>query len=113
MTPRSFLLPLAALLTLCLSACAGQTTQPSAGIASATPEYTQPKPALPVRADSTPRAACLESGRRWLDGHNECEGMDERLCRDLGGRYESCGSPCRHDAQARVCIQMCVSYCRF
>jgi hypothetical protein len=39
--------------------------------------------------------------------------LTEELCNISGGRWNQCGSPesCRDPRLARVCIDMCVSYC--
>ena len=58
--------------------------------------------------------ACISSGdSRWLLSHQECEFMSEEACTTLGGEFDPCASPCRHDPEAEACILSCVPVCRF
>ena len=45
--------------------------------------------------------------------YDECLGIDAQNCAALGGRFEECGSPCRHDVNAEICIMSCEAYCDF
>lgn len=52
--------------------------------------------------------------------YKECEmegsydsAENKKMCEELGGQYQSCSSPCRHDPSATVCIQSCVQLCVF
>lgn len=56
---------------------------------------------------------CTDSGGKWLDKYKECEGIPPEVCYNLNGESQECDSPCRHMGQQAVCIQMCVSVCRF
>lgn len=47
-----------------------------------------------------------------LNEYDECLGIDQANCAVLGGTFESCGSACRHDADAEICTQQCVQYCQ-
>ncbi|WP_257295539.1 hypothetical protein [Endozoicomonas sp. YOMI1] len=58
--------------------------------------------------------ACIASeASRWLEEHQECEFMAEETCTELGGEFNPCESPCRHDPDAMVCNLMCVQVCKF
>jgi hypothetical protein len=57
--------------------------------------------------------SCEDSGGKWLEEYNECEGISESECDDLGGNFYPCESACRHDPSADVCIQVCVQVCKF
>lgn len=56
---------------------------------------------------------CLKSsGGVWREDYKECEFMSLPTCEKLGGRYEGCASPCRHQPN-QACISMCVPVCNF
>ena len=64
-------------------------------------------------------AYCKNNNGRFLyelnetNKYMECEGIDENTCTSAGGRFDGCASPCRHDPNAEVCIQVCVAVCSF
>ena len=69
-----------------------------------------------------PGQICGEGGGKWLSEYNECEsasndtGIDQTSCRNLGGTYTDCASPCRHDPgfpDEIVCASVCVYVCAF
>ncbi len=45
--------------------------------------------------------------------YHECHGIDAMMCEEYGGRFEECGSACRHDPEAEICTLQCVIYCDF
>ncbi|MFO7710664.1 MAG: DUF333 domain-containing protein [Candidatus Woesearchaeota archaeon] len=47
----------------------------------------------------------------WLDEHQECEGISENQCQELGGSFDDCASACRHDPDAEICTKQCVFVC--
>lgn len=49
----------------------------------------------------------------WLEEFDECEGISEGDCYDLGGEYFECESVCRNDPDAEICNMMCVQVCKF
>ncbi len=56
---------------------------------------------------------CLKSPQGvWREDYRECEFMSLPTCEALGGRYEGCASPCRHQP-GQACITMCVPVCTF
>jgi hypothetical protein len=57
--------------------------------------------------------ACLEAGGIYVAEHVECEQISEQTCTDMGGEFDECGSPCRHEPEDVVCAAMCVPLCTF
>ena len=56
---------------------------------------------------------CLKSPDGvWREDYKECEFMSLPTCEALGGRYNGCASPCRHQP-GQACITMCVPVCTF
>lgn len=43
----------------------------------------------------------------------ECEGLTAAKCEELGGTFNECASPCRHEAPGTMCAQVCVAVCEF
>lgn len=56
---------------------------------------------------------CESKNGLWSDEYDECTSISETDCLEIGGTFIECGSACRHDPDAEVCIQMCVQYCTF
>jgi eight-cysteine-cluster-containing protein len=56
---------------------------------------------------------CEDAGGTWLDEFNECEYIDETVCAELGGTFDSCASACRNDPEADMCTMQCVPVCSF
>jgi hypothetical protein len=56
---------------------------------------------------------CEEYGGQWIEDYTECENIEAERCEELGGSYDECASACRHDADADMCIQLCVEVCKF
>jgi hypothetical protein len=57
--------------------------------------------------------ACLEAGGIYVEEHVECEQVSEQTCTDMGGTFDECGSPCRHEPEDVACAAMCVPLCTF
>lgn len=57
--------------------------------------------------------ACLSFDGNWVLGFNECEGMSETQCLELGGTYNECASACRNNPEAEICTMQCVQVCSF
>jgi zinc transport system substrate-binding protein len=55
---------------------------------------------------------CEEAGGNWLEEFGECENIESAKCSELGGEFDGCASPCRHQEDAEVCAQVCVEVCR-
>ena len=72
-------------------------------------------------ADSVPITAkeeCQELGGEFDSAHLECFSNNsalneaaEKYCEKQGGAFQVCGSPCRHQPEAAVCITMCEWVC--
>jgi hypothetical protein len=60
-----------------------------------------------------PELACNELEGTWIDIANECEGISEEQCINLGGNYNTCASACRNDPEAIMCTMQCVFVCEF
>lgn len=76
-------------------------------------------PVPPTRSSEDNRQICEMSGGTFFyelnekNKYMECEGIDEQTCGQIGGRFNECASPCRHDPSAEVCIELCVFVCSF
>ena len=57
--------------------------------------------------------ACLEEGGIYVAEHVECEQISEQACTDMGGTFDACGSPCRHEPEGVICAAVCVPLCSF
>lgn len=64
-----------------------------------------------VPSDTSSQQQCEIFGGKWLPDHNECEGLSQLQCQEVGGTFAECASPCRHDPNAEVCVQLCVPVC--
>ena len=58
---------------------------------------------------------CQEAEGKWLEKYNECEGvsLDKQFCKENGGIFSECESPCRHDPQSTICLEVCMRVCKF
>lgn len=63
--------------------------------------------------DHNHQEECSEHEGRWIEEHEECEGIGEETCKDLGGEFDACASACRNDPDAEVCTAQCVLVCSF
>ncbi|MFW6285952.1 MAG: hypothetical protein ACOC16_02165 [Nanoarchaeota archaeon] len=59
------------------------------------------------------KLACENNNGKWIEDFQECEGISENICLELGGNYNSCASACRHDPDAQMCTKQCVFVCSF
>ena|SRR3989344_4996213 len=75
-------------------------------------EIAPPLPADPVNSIENFRTYCKQSGGRWLENYQECEGIQRLQCDQLGGTYADCESPCRNDPKSQQCITLCVQVCK-
>jgi hypothetical protein len=58
--------------------------------------------------------ACQSKGGKWLEKYSECEHADRQWCAATGGKFEECGSACRHDPDPTApCTMQCVPLCTF
>lgn len=57
--------------------------------------------------------SCIDINGKFLAEFNECEGISEKSCTELGGEFFECESACRNDPDAEMCIEMCVQVCKF
>lgn len=56
---------------------------------------------------------CEDNNGKWIESANECEGISQETCNDLGGNFNSCASACRNDPDAQMCTMQCVLVCEF
>ena len=59
---------------------------------------------------------CQAVGGTWIgDGINECESptLPEEFCRENGGIFSECLSPCRHSSPLLMCADVCMRVCKF
>lgn len=72
---------------------------------------------LPAADNNTDKNNLEESCRAnngvWLEQYQECESISQQWCEQNNGQFNDCASACRHDAEADVCIEVCVPVCNF
>lgn len=56
---------------------------------------------------------CISEGGRWISEADECEGISEEKCSEIGGNFNECASACRNDPDAQMCTMQCVLVCEF
>lgn len=54
---------------------------------------------------------CTNTGGTWSAEYRECNGLNENICKAIGGTYNGCASACRHDPKAEMCTMQCVQIC--
>lgn len=59
----------------------------------------------------TDKEFCEDAGGEYLEDSGECTGIEESTCDSMNGEYTSCGSPCRNNPDADMCITSCVQVC--
>lgn len=66
-----------------------------------------------VGDDSSQSAAqqCEGANGVWNAQYRECGGVSAAVCLKIGGEFNGCASPCRHDPNAQMCVEMCVQTC--
>lgn len=57
--------------------------------------------------------SCENNSGVWVDNFSECEYVSEDWCLENNGTFNECESACRNDAEAEICILMCVPVCKF
>lgn len=62
---------------------------------------------------SNPQDLCKQKNGVWLDEYSECQNISEAACTNMGGSFEGCASPCRHNPKAELCATVCVAVCSF
>jgi hypothetical protein len=65
------------------------------------------------QAGGSQQERCELLGGKYLDEFDECEGISQEQCAELGGVFNECASACRHDPNARFCTMQCVQVCSF
>ena len=60
---------------------------------------------------SNEKGLCLQNGGVYDDVYKECGGIDKAVCEEIGGIFNECASPCRHDQDAQQCILSCELVC--
>jgi endonuclease/exonuclease/phosphatase family metal-dependent hydrolase len=56
---------------------------------------------------------CRKNNGNWLEKYHECESVDRQWCESSGGRFDGCGSACRHESAPGPCTMQCVPVCKF
>lgn len=56
---------------------------------------------------------CTANGGNWLESPQECEGISNEICEEMGGVLNECASACRNDPGAEICTMQCVLVCEF
>jgi len=81
-----------------------------------------PPSELPIELPNKPptqnnfSSLCQAAGGTWIgDGINECESttLPEDFCRENGGTFSECLSPCRHSSPLLQCAEVCMRVCKF
>lgn len=76
-------------------------------VATSSPKKSEVKKVGNTKNDSS----CGILGGTWDAVHRECLGIDQKLCREIGGNWNECASACRNDPNAQVCTMQCVLVC--
>ena len=69
------------------------------------------KPDLGNDSSQSTAQQCKEANGVWNAQYRECGGVSAPVCLKIGGEFNGCASPCRHDPDAQVCIEMCEQTC--
>ncbi|MDD3284739.1 MAG: Gmad2 immunoglobulin-like domain-containing protein [Patescibacteria group bacterium] len=57
---------------------------------------------------------CVGNGGDWIGKYNECEMINEDICKNIGGLFFECKSACRHNLDPNIiCTMRCVPVCEF
>lgn len=59
------------------------------------------------------KSICVSANGKWLPEFKECENMEREACYKNLGEWNGCASPCRHDPNANVCVELCQEVCKF
>jgi endonuclease/exonuclease/phosphatase family metal-dependent hydrolase len=65
-----------------------------------------------ILAQQLPQS-CGENNGKWLEQYQECEYASQKWCEAAGGRFDECGSACRHAEKPGPCTMQCVPLCKF
>jgi hypothetical protein len=58
--------------------------------------------------------ACQSKSGKWLEKYSECEFADRQWCTTSGGRFDECGTACRHNPDPTApCTMQCIPLCTF
>jgi len=55
---------------------------------------------------------CTKNGGVYDNKNKECLGIDQNTCEGIGGTFNECASPCRHDPEAEICVLSCEILCQ-
>lgn len=88
----------------------GKLVEVQVSTSSTTSKPTPSKPA-PTKPTSTAGDRCTANGGTWSAQYGECGGVSSATCQNIGGTFDECASPCRHDPKATVCVAMCAQVC--
>lgn len=65
----------------------------------------------------TNKSSCIQYGGNWLDRFHECESPNldgyRNVCRNNGGIFYECESPCRYNSKIENCIEACMQVCKY
>ena len=57
--------------------------------------------------------SCKDFDGSWSSIHKEFEQISGDQCEELGGTFNGCASPCRHNPLSKICTMNCVQLCSF
>lgn len=66
----------------------------------------------PVASKPSKAQKCFAQGGTWSEEYGECTGVSSGACSAIGGTFDECESPCRHNPKAEACIMLCVAVCK-
>ena len=56
--------------------------------------------------------SCSLSNGKWIKAKNHCElPLPNIACQVVGGKYNSCASPCRNEPIGGFCVAVCEAVC--
>lgn len=66
----------------------------------------------PSSSQPSQTKTCAGFGGYFDSKHKECKNISRNQCENLGGKFITCGSPCRHRPKDAICAQVCEEYCQ-
>ncbi len=107
----------AALLVACAPVAEPQIPADPVDDTPTTPPFPPVNPGQSGASGTVPAGSlqeqCENFGGTFIAEYDECEGIDDVSCTELGGMFNECASACRHEEPGadRVCTMQCVQVC--
>lgn len=66
----------------------------------------------PIPTQAVPETRCRENGGAWIADSNQCNGLAQNTCTNIGGIFDRCGSACGRNYRGG-CAKICALACYF